>query len=56
MRLASEVRVIEVIDAPWFKIIDGTGAFSTSPAKLLRNRRLRSNYLGYAQSGDVGLP
>ena len=43
------LRVIEVIDAPWFKIINGTGAFSTSPAKLLRNRRFRSNYLGHLQ-------
>jgi hypothetical protein len=43
------LRVLKVIDAPWFKIIDGTGAFSTASAKLLRNRRFRSNYLGHAQ-------
>ena len=43
------VRVLKVIDAPWFKIIDGTGVFSTPSAKLLRNRRFRSDYLGHAQ-------
>jgi hypothetical protein len=42
------MRVLKVIDAPWFKIIDGTGAFSTASAKLLKNRRFRSNYLGHA--------
>jgi hypothetical protein len=30
------VRVLKVIDALWFKIIDRTGAFSTPSAKLLR--------------------
>jgi hypothetical protein len=43
------VRVLKVIDAPWFKITDGTGAFSTASANLLRNRRFRSSYLGHAQ-------
>ena len=38
-----------LIDAAQFKIIDGIGAFSTASAKLLRNRRFRSNYLGHAQ-------
>ena len=52
------MRELKVIDAPWFKIIDGTGAFSTASAKLLRNRRFRSNYLGHAhpapsESGNV---
>ena len=47
------LRVIKVIDAPWFKIIDGTGAFSTASAKLLRNRRFRSNYLGHADRSVV---
>jgi hypothetical protein len=47
-KAASEVRVLKVIIAPWFKIIDGTGAFSTASVKLLRNRRFRSNYLGHA--------
>ncbi len=49
------MRVLKVIDAPWFKIIDGTGAFSTASAKLLRNRRFRSNYLGHAHVRDVGM-
>ena len=48
--------MLKVIDAPWFKIIDGTGAFSTASAKLLRNRRFRSNYLGHAQLSPFPLP
>jgi hypothetical protein len=44
------LRVLKVIDAPSFKIIDGTGAFSTASAKLLRNRRFRSSYLGHAHT------
>jgi hypothetical protein len=47
------MRVLKVIDAPWFKIIDGTGAFSTASAKLRRNRRFRSNYLGHAHPKHV---
>ena len=35
------MRVIKVFDAPWRKIIDGTGAVSTPSAKVLRNRRFR---------------
>ena len=41
--------MLKVIDAPWFKIIDGTEAFATPSAKLLRTRRFRSNYPGHAQ-------
>ena len=40
--------MLEVIDTPWCKIIDETGALSTPSARLLRNRRSRSKYLGYA--------
>jgi hypothetical protein len=45
--------VLKVIDAPRFKIIDRTGAFSTASAKSLRNRRFRSNYVGHAQMHEV---
>jgi hypothetical protein len=44
------VKVLKVIDALWFKMIDGVQAFSTASAKLLRSRRFRSNDLGHAQS------
>jgi predicted GTPase len=50
----ARARVLKVIDAPWFKIIDGTGAFSTASAKLLRNRRFRSSYLGHAHPAQAG--
>jgi hypothetical protein len=43
-----DVRVIKVTDALLFKIIHGTGAFSSASAKLPRNRRFRSNYPGRA--------
>jgi hypothetical protein len=49
------MRVLKVIDAPCFKIIDGTGAFSTASAKLLRNRRFRSSYLGHAHAAVKAL-
>jgi hypothetical protein len=43
------VRAIKGIDAPSISIIDGTRAFSAVSAKLLTNRRLRSEYLDHAQ-------
>jgi hypothetical protein len=49
------VRVIKVIEAPWFKMIDGTGPLSRPSAKLLSNRRFRSNYLGHAHSVAITL-
>ena len=44
----TNMRVLKVIVAPPFKKIDGTEAFSAPSAKMLRNRRFRSNYLGHA--------
>src|SRR4051794_17796488 len=42
------MRVAKVFDAPWFKIIDATGAYTTPSAKVLMNRRFRLDYLGHA--------
>ena len=41
--------MLKVIDARRIEIIYGTGTFSTPSAKLLGNRRFRSNYLDRAQ-------
>jgi hypothetical protein len=43
------MRVLKVIDAPWFRILNAMGAFSTPSAKLFRNRQFRCYYLGHAQ-------
>jgi hypothetical protein len=40
--------MVKLFDAPWLDIADEPGAFPTASAKLLRNRRFRSDYLGYA--------
>jgi hypothetical protein len=43
------VRVVKVIVAPPFKIIDGTWACSTASVKTLRNRGIHLKDLAYAQ-------
>jgi hypothetical protein len=44
------VKVLKIIDTPRIGVIDGTGAFSTASAKLLRNRGFPVNYIGHAQA------
>jgi hypothetical protein len=52
--IGNTLRAVKVIGAPWFKIIDGKGAFETPSAKLIRNRRLHVDYLGHAQADEEG--